>query len=207
MNDLDPAIVERARGGDDHAFRIIVETYHRAIFRIAYRYAADRDSAFDLSQEIFLHVHKTLGKYDSSRPFEPWFFRVATNFSINWIRKKRPYEVSLDAFEADISPAVDDTVPSEAIEREEEADHVRRAVAGLPEPYREIVALRYLEGTSLEEVGEILELPVGTVKNRLFRARELLKDRLKKIAMPEKTDKGKNKKNSAQGETPPPPVR
>jgi RNA polymerase sigma-70 factor (ECF subfamily) len=205
VNDLDPAIVERACGGDDHAFRIIVETYQRAIYRIAYRYSLDQEGAFDLAQEIFLHVHRMLDRYDSSRPFEPWFFRVATNFSINWIRKKRPQEVSLDAFEADITPAVDESSPGEQVEREEEAALIREAVAGLPEPYREIVVLRYLEGITLEEVGGILELPEGTVKNRLFRARELLRQRLTGTGFSKEMTE--NQKKSATGETPPPPER
>jgi len=210
VSDLDPAIVERARGGDEHSFRVVVETYSRAIYHIAFRYTASRDAAYDLSQEIFLHVYNTLGKYDSERPFEPWFFRVATNFAINWIRKKRLPEVSLDAFEADITPAVDETPPGEPLEREEEAEKIRAAVATLEEKYRVVVTLRYLEEMSLEEVGEILDLPAGTVKNRLYRAREILKRRLEKAVRAENPDNPDNpdgEKKPHKGETSPPPVR
>jgi RNA polymerase sigma-70 factor (ECF subfamily) len=204
-NDLDPAIVRRACEGDEHAFRVIVETHGRAVYNIAYRYAADRDAAFDLSQEIFLHAHKNLSRYDRARPFEPWFFRVAMNFAMNWVRGRRKGEVSLDSFEGDATPAVDENPPGERIERAEEALKVRAAVSALPEPYRQIVALRYLEGMSLEEVGEILELPEGTVKNRLFRARDMLKERLEHAGLGPETACRKNGKIPAADETPPQP--
>jgi RNA polymerase sigma-70 factor (ECF subfamily) len=174
-------VLERARLGDDEAFAAIVDAHGSLVLNLAWRMVRDRQEAEDLSQEVFLHLLKVLHRYDPDRPFVPWLKRVATNLMLNRIagkkRKMRRATASLDSFReagGDSPPDPDADEAGESAENRERARLLRKAIRSLKPAYRAIVALRYFKGLSYEELAGDLGLPIGTVKNRLYRAREEL---------------------------------
>jgi RNA polymerase sigma-70 factor (ECF subfamily) len=170
--------VGKARGGDASAFENIVRRYGDWVHRLAYRMVYDADEARDLSQEVFLRLYRSFDKYDPERPFGPWFFRLATNVCLNACkrRKRRPMTFqTLEDAERSFDPPGGEAGGAEEAGKKDMGAHVREAVLKLPPAYRLAVSLRYLKELSYEEMAEILDVPLGTVKNRLFRAREKLK--------------------------------
>ena len=182
----DPArqLIAKAQEGDRRAFGEIVTHYQRLVYNLAFRMCRDRSEAWDMAQEAFLRVFRNFGKYDPQRPFRPWLIRVATNVCLNWIRDKRPSMPTVsDVSHPEGGPlqAVDDADPAAEAGGRDAAEVIRSAVAGLPPSYRVVVTLRYLEEMSYEEIANVLDLPLGTVKNRLFRSREMLKETLRHL--------------------------
>ena len=161
--------LRKARSGDAAAFRTVVETVARYAFNLAYRMTSDAADAEDLTQEIFLRLFQNMKKYDPARPFAPWFRRVATNTALNWCRGRKSRPIPLDNLEIATDPA--STPGADAV--------LRKAIRALPEEYRVVVSLRYLEDLSIGEIAEAIGSPTGTVKTWLFRAREMLKDMMK----------------------------
>jgi RNA polymerase sigma-70 factor (ECF subfamily) len=180
--------LNRARLGDPASFECIVRTYQNWVHRLAYRMVWDAHEARDLAQEVFLRLYRSFDRYDPDRPFGPWFFRLATNVCLNALKKKRNAPASFQALrgsgELEFDPPFDGPGTVETAGILDEADRVREAVLDLPPTYRTAVSLRYLKGMSYEEMAEVLDLPLGTVKNRLFRARE----KLKRVLAPEGAD-------------------
>jgi RNA polymerase sigma-70 factor (ECF subfamily) len=161
----------RARLGDRGAFRGLVESLSRYVYNLAYRMTWNRSDAEDLTQEIFLRLFQNLGKYDPERPFLPWFRRMATNHAINWKeRVANRRGVSIESVEP---PGAEDRAPAEPNAR------LQSAILELPPSQQACITLHYMEGLGVKEIGESLDIPVGTVKTWLYRAREELKNRLK----------------------------
>lgn len=186
--DVAPDVVVAAQGGDEQAFERIVEHYQRPVFAIAYRMTCDAGRAEDLAQDVFLRVWRKLGTFRPDQPLRPWLLRLATNVCINALRKRRLPVVSVQTDDgADPrEPQARDPEASELASRRELAEQLEGAIAQLPEDYRVIVTLRHVEEMSYEEIAEALGRPVGTVKVRLFRARE----RLRRILGPVLEDEG-----------------
>jgi RNA polymerase sigma-70 factor (ECF subfamily) len=179
------ALVRRSLGGEDDAFASLVRTHQSAVFNIAYRLAGDREVARELAQETFLRAYRALDTFDLNRSFAPWLYRIATNLSINWIKRARVPTIPLDA------PASNDKAGSERIQipdsssepaaqfmQAEMQAQLRQEIVSLPPDYRAVIELRHYQELSYEEMAETLNLPLGTVKTRLYRARRLLRDRL-----------------------------
>jgi RNA polymerase sigma-70 factor (ECF subfamily) len=173
----EPMVLREALGGDRDAFGRIVLLYQDWVFRLAYRMVWDAHEAKDLSQEIFLRLYRCMDKYEPSRPFGPWFLRLATNVCLNGLKRRKGASrvQSLDAAGEVAEPEGKEPGGLEAAGTADRAARLREAVSELPPDYRAVISMRYLEGASYEDIAEALDLPVGTVKNRLFRARERLK--------------------------------
>lgn len=178
-------LIRRSLSGDDDAFGSVVDTHQSTVFNIAYRMVGDREVARDLAQETFLRAFRALDTFDQSRPFAPWLYRIATNLSINWVKRAQVSTVPLDApsptGETDGEPMQIPDSSSEPAARFLEAEMqawLRHEILMLPPDYRAVVELRHFQELSYEEIAETLNLPLGTVKTRLFRARRLLRDRL-----------------------------
>lgn len=175
----DREFVKRVLDGDDRAFAVLVRRYERGLYNLAYRMVRDTEQARDLTQEIFVRVHRSLSKYDPVYPFTSWIYRVGSNLCIDWIRKKKLPTVSLDA---PISTGNDDTVqrelpdaredPGADLEKRERAAFLADALSKLPESHRMMLLLRHQRELSYEEIALTLEVPLGTVKARIHRARE-----------------------------------
>lgn len=180
-------ILERARAGDRSAFELIVRELSPRLYRLAHRMTFDRDEAADMTQEVWVRLYRNLDRYDPEQPFLPWFWTVASNACLNFKARKRLKAVPFSALDQDsedggvYEPAersADGRTGTGRISRDEE---IARALAELPADYRMVVALFYLEGQDVETIARTLGRPEGTVKTWLYRARDLLRGRLKRL--------------------------
>ena len=176
MDTTDAELVEKCRTGDHEAWEIIVRRRHSRIYNLAYRFTGRFDEAEDLTQEVFLKVYRTLHSYrPESGALETWIVRVARNHFIDHYRKHKTERTQTGALEdhheAMVSPTLRVETPSQALDRKETANRVHRLLALLPEDQREAVILRDLEELTYEEIAELLDLPIGTVKSRINRGR------------------------------------
>jgi RNA polymerase sigma-70 factor (ECF subfamily) len=178
-------LITRTLAGDDDAFAILVRTHQTTIYNIAYRMVGQRETAQSLTQETFLRAFKALHTFDLNRPFGPWLYRIATNLSLNWIKRTRLPMVSLETSypvdEEDAEPLeIPDTSaePAARFIQAEMQTQLQQAILTLPSDYRAVIELRHFQEMNYEEMAEALKIPIGTVKTRLFRARRLLRDQL-----------------------------
>jgi len=175
-DDSEADLVSRCLDGDATAWDTLVRTYWRRVFNIAYKFVARFDEAEDLTQEIFAKLFRAIGTYDRRARFETWLTRVSRNLCIDHYRRRRREEerftdeIDLDAIQLDELVSQ----PDATLVQRDEVAMVRRALANLPPPYREAVALRDVHELSYEQIAERLQLPVGTVKSRINRGRKEL---------------------------------
>jgi len=184
------SLITQTLAGDDDAFATLVQLHQTAVYNIAYRMAGQRDTAQSLTQETFLRAFRALDTFDLNRPFGPWLYRIATNLSINWIKRARLPTVSIetppksDEAEAESEPLDIPDSSAEPAARFAQAEmqaELRQAVVSLPVEYRSVIELRHFQELNYDEIAGTLKIPVGTVKTRLFRARRMLRDRLESI--------------------------
>lgn len=180
-------LLARLRRREPAAFEILVKANKDRVFDFCVRMVGDREEAFDLTQEIFVSVHLHLDKFREDAKLSTWIFRIAKNHCLNRLKylKRRGRGRSDDYAEAN-ELAINESVgapvgPDEVLESNREREWVHRAIAELEEDQRMLVALRDIEGLSYEEIVEITELPEGTVKSRLHRAREKLAGILERL--------------------------
>jgi RNA polymerase sigma-70 factor (ECF subfamily) len=182
-SDPTPATIAAALAGDPGAWRTLVESTGGYLLSLARRMVRDAAEAEDVVQDIYLRIQRHLGRYDPSRPFWPWLKRLAVNHVLNHLRSRRK-AWSLDARRESTGEEPIDrrsaSPPAEAAAAERRAA-VRDAVAELPEDYRAVVTLRYLGGRSVREVADLLDIPEGTAKIRLYRARAKLEKHLEDL--------------------------
>jgi RNA polymerase sigma-70 factor, ECF subfamily len=169
------ALVERCRAGDEGAFQELVDRYKDLVFALIVRTVQDRSRAEDLAQEVFLRVHRGLPFFRGEARLSTWIYRIVANVCVQ-DHARAPRTVSLDAMSETASRAA--VLPS-ATDRHsgdlELRDRLEKAIARLPANYRLLVAAHYLQGIQYEELAEALELPLGTVKTQLHRAKQQLR--------------------------------
>lgn len=168
------ALVERCRGGDEGAFQELVERYKDLVFALIARTIQDRSHAEDLAQEVFLRVHRGLPYFRGEARLSTWIYRIVANVCVQ-DQARAPRTVSLDAM---TEPAHSAALPSSRDRRFgdlELRDRLEKAIARLPANYRLLVAAHYLQGIQYEDLAEALELPLGTVKTQLHRAKQQLR--------------------------------
>jgi RNA polymerase sigma-70 factor, ECF subfamily len=179
--------IKQVKNGDQDAYSEIVEMYKDKVFQICYRMLGNIHEAEDIAQEAFIRAYINIDSYNIDRKFSTWLFRIATNLSIDRIRKKKP-DFHLDAevtgtdgltMYSKISS--DLALPEEELESMELQQSVQKEILKLPEKYRAVIVLKYIEELSLKEISEILNLPVSTIKTRIHRGREALRNQLKDI--------------------------
>ena len=160
-------LVQQATGGDLHAFEELVNRLQRRVYGFAYHHLRDMDEAHDLAQEIFVKLFRNLARFDAGRPFEPWFWKLAANTTINFRRKRvpQPAEPQEEAVDPDSTRPAHDPALVEAL-------------AQLDPAYRLPILLHYYADLSVEQVGASLNLTVPAVKSRLHRARAQLRNTL-----------------------------
>lgn len=181
----DALLIERAAQGDEHAFRLIVEKYSRALRFHITRMVREKEIIDDLIQEIFLKAFSNLGSYNTSFAFSTWLYRIATNHTIDHLRKKKLKTLSIDEpvqskdGEMQIEIPDNSTRADELILTQQRNKIILEALETLPSKYRTVIEMRHMEEKSYQEISEELFLPLGTVKAHIFRARELLYKYLK----------------------------
>lgn len=179
------SLIERTLAGDDGAFGELVEFHQRVVFNIAYRMLGNRQEAQDIAQETFWRAYRGLDGFDLSRPLAPWLYRIATNLSLNRLRRYPPPTVSLDApppgqpQDADPLPVPDPAAgpPARLLQTEAQAQ-IRQAILALPPDDRAVIELRHFQGLSYEQIAAVTNASLSSVKSRLFRARRKLQSQL-----------------------------
>jgi RNA polymerase sigma-70 factor, ECF subfamily len=188
IHSSDYDLVTFARKGSEKAYRELLDRYQRPVFSLVYRLVRDRELAEDLAQETFVKVFNHLDRYDPKYKFSSWIFKIASNLSIDHLRRKQPETVSLDGsrnartsdeIEASrISVASEDENPEELLLSKELGEQIEAAIGQLRPEYRTAILLRHVEGRPYEEIAEIMEIPLGTVKTYIHRARTELRELL-----------------------------
>jgi len=173
--------------GDQEAFGEIVELFKDKVFQLCYRMLGNRHEAEDIAQEAFVRAYVNIHSFNQSRKFSTWLYRIATNLCIDRIRKKKP-DYFLDAELAGTEGltmysqiASEGKSPDSEVETMELQEIVQREILRLPDKYRVVIVLRYIDDLSLNEISEVLEMPLGTVKTRIHRAREALRKQLNNL--------------------------
>ena len=175
----DRDLVASAVAGAEGSFEELVRRYQRPIAAYVYRMVGDYESALDLTQEIFIKVYNSLRRYRSEFKFSTWIYKIAHNSAVDHLRRSTTREQSLisgpedDQFELPLESNRPN--PEQESERKERRIEIESVVRGLPASYRELVILRHSQDLTYEEIVEVTGLPLGTVKNRLFRAREMMR--------------------------------
>ncbi len=182
----DYELVQRALDRDQKAYTELMERYRESIYFMLLKMVNNKDDAEDLTIEAFGKAFKRLKQYTPQFAFSTWLFKIASNNAIDFIRKKRIKAMSLDSGfrnedgdDMEISVTDDKPDPIEALQKKERVEKMREVVTRLKPRYRTLIELRYFEEYSYDEIAEELDLPLGTVKAQLFRARDFLHQILK----------------------------
>ena len=167
-------IIARARRGDADAFEQLVAAYRNQVFRLALRMCGNEADADEVAQEAFLSAWKGLPNFRGESRFSTWLYQLTTHAAIDLMRREKRQAAAEDIDE--ITAADDGPSPQQQVERTETQREIRSALMQLPEEYRQVLLLRFMQELSYEEIGQTLKLPAGTVKSRLNRAKAQLKD-------------------------------
>ena len=181
----DELLVTRILSGEVDVYETLIARYERPIVNFIYRMIGDYEQALDLAQEVFFKAYRSLPRFDPTFRFSTWLYRIASNRSIDHLRKQVPVLLSLSepgetdrGQESVVQLRSAGRDPEDLLASRELGEEISRAIDALPVAYRELILLRHLQGMSYEDIARLKRLPLGTVKNRLFRAREILRKRL-----------------------------
>ncbi len=181
----DADLVTRAIAGREDGFEELVRRYQRPIVAYVYRMVGDYDTALDLTQEVFIKIYGSLARYRPEYKFSTWIYRIAHNAAIDHLRRQtagrteeleRTSDETGATYERPLKSSA--LTPEEASERAERRKEIEDVVQTLPSVYRELIVLRHAHDFSYDEIADVTGLPLGTVKNRIFRAREVMRAEL-----------------------------
>jgi len=178
----DGELVSYALAGHEACFEELVNRYQRPIAAYVYRMVGDYDAALDLTQEVFIKVYKSLARYRSEFKFSTWIYKIAHNAAIDHLRRHalraQALAGGIDGEGRELAIESGPLTPEQESEKKERCSEIEAMVQLLPAAYRELIVLRHSHDLSYDEIAEVTGLPLGTVKNRLFRAREAMRDQL-----------------------------
>jgi len=184
VRDDDRELIAQAQKGDERAYRALLLRYERAVYNICFKMVRDKEEARDLAQEAFMKVFAILDRYNPQFAFSNWLLKITSNLCIDAMRKRRvetfPMDEPISSAKGDLerqypSP---NAGPDKTLLDKERMKLLHRAIERLPDHYRIMIVLRHQQDLSYEEIATVLELPLGTVKARIHRAREMLKHML-----------------------------
>lgn len=184
---IDQALVERVQRGDKRAFDILVLKYQNKIIQLAYRYVHDHDEAMDVAQEAFIKAYRAIGRFRGDSAFYTWIYRIAINTAKNYLvaSGRRPPAGDIDAQDAEQYEGAmglrEYATPERMLLKDEIEKTVASAIDELPDDLKTAITLRELEGLSYEEIAQAMECPIGTVRSRIFRARDAIDTKLKPL--------------------------
>ncbi len=195
--DVDQQLVERAQRGDKQAFGLLVEKYQRKLARLISRLVRDPGEVEDVTQEAFVKAYRALPSFRGDSAFYTWLYRIGINTAKNYLvamRRRAPTSTEVEAEEAEGYDGGEllreISTPESLLLTKEIAGTVNQAIEALPEELRSAIQLRELEGMSYEEIAKLMDCPVGTVRSRIFRAREAIAERLKPLLDQAKDKRG-----------------
>lgn len=182
---VEAGIIARCRKYDKTAFLELFKMYEKYLYKLCYSYVQNEQDALDIAQEVYIKVFKNISSFDMKKPFHPWFRAIAVNTCINYKRSFKYESISLNARDEDDKAleelvADQEDVESEVMDRELER-LIKENLKCLQPKHRLVLALRYYEGLSYEEIATVLKEPLGTVKTNIYRARNLLKEKLRDV--------------------------
>jgi RNA polymerase sigma-70 factor (ECF subfamily) len=184
---IDQALVERVQQGDKTAFDVLVLKYQNKIIKLVNRYVHDPDEAMDVAQEAFIKAYRALGRFRGDSAFYTWIYRIAINTAKNYLvaTNRRPPGDDIDAQEAEQYEGAmglkEYDTPEHLLLKDEIQNTIARAIDELPDDLRTAITLRELEGMSYEEIAVTMECPIGTVRSRIFRARNAIDIKLQPL--------------------------
>jgi RNA polymerase sigma-70 factor, ECF subfamily len=187
QDDSDQQLVERVQAGDKAAFDLLVRKYQHRVLKLVSRFVADAAEAEDVAQEAFLKAYRALASFRGDSAFYTWLYRIAINTAKNALvsNRRRPVDFDLDLQDPEQydrhARLKEGDTPEGVLLTEEIRGVVEKAMEQLPEDLRTAIVLRELEGLSYEEIAEAMDCPVGTVRSRIFRAREAIDKKLKPL--------------------------
>jgi RNA polymerase sigma-70 factor (ECF subfamily) len=184
---VDQALVERVQRGEKAAFDILVRKYQHKVVKLISRYVKDQQEVYDVAQEAFIKAYRALPKFRGESAFYTWMYRIAINTAKNYLvaQGRRLPNTDIEAqdaeqFEGD-SALKEYATPESMLRRDEIQETVFRTIENLPDDLRTAITLREIEGLSYEEIAEAMDCPVGTVRSRIFRAREAIDKTLRPL--------------------------
>src|SRR5215213_11963045 len=176
----DVELIAKAISGREDGFEELVRRYQRPITNYVFRMLNDYDASLDVTQEVFIKVYNSLSRYSSEYKFSTWLYRIAHNAAIDHMRRNSISPQSLETENADgtyqLQIECPKPSPEQNRERSEWRTEIDNVVKRLPGAYRELILLRHAQDLSYDEIADVTGLPLGTVKNRLFRAREMMRE-------------------------------
>jgi RNA polymerase sigma-70 factor (ECF subfamily) len=184
---VDQLLVERVQKGDKAAFDLLINKYQHRIVSLVARYVSDQTEALDVAQEAFIKAYRAIDRFRGDSAFYTWLYRIAINTAKNWLvaRKRRPPATDIDAADAEQydmeSRLKEQGTPENELMREEIKRTVFDTIAELPDDLRTAIMLREMEGMSYEDIAVTMDCPIGTVRSRIFRAREAIDEKLKPL--------------------------
>ncbi len=184
-NEVDQALVRRVQAGEKRAFDLLVAKYQHRLTSVISRYIHDWSEAQDVAQETFIRAYRAIGNFRGDSQFYTWVYKIAVNTAKNWLvsQGRRPPTEDVDVADAvqyDAGSRLRDTdTPERELMRQEVEQTVARTVEALPDELRMAITLREVDGLSYEEIAEAMGCPIGTVRSRIFRAREAIDTQLR----------------------------
>jgi len=186
--ELDQQLVERAQRGDKHAFELLVSKYQRKLGRLLTRFIRDPAEVEDVCQEAFIKAYRALPSFRGDSAFYTWLYRIGINTAKNYLvamGRRAPTSTEFDSEEAenfeDADQLRDINTPESLMMTRQIGDTVNESMAQLPEDLRTAITLREVEGMSYEDIAVIMNCPIGTVRSRIFRAREAISEKLRPL--------------------------
>ena len=186
-SNVDQLLVERVQRGDKKAFDILVRKYQHKLVKLISRYVHDSSEVFDVTQEAFIKAYRAIPNFRGESAFYTWLYRIGVNTAKNYLigQGRRPPSVDVDAEDAEYfdgdSELKESATPERLMVKDEVERTVFEAIEKLPEDLRTAIVLREIDGLSYEEIAETMGCPVGTVRSRIFRAREAVQNKLKPL--------------------------
>jgi RNA polymerase sigma-70 factor (ECF subfamily) len=184
---VDAEIVARVQGGDKSAFNLLVIKYQHRVSKLVARYIRDSSEVQDVTQEAFIKAYRALANFRGDSAFYTWLYRIAINTAKNYLvsQGRRPPNSDIDAETAEVLDGAagmrEIATPERNMLRDEIAQTVHQVVAGLPEDLRTAITLREIDGMSYEDIAQVMDCPIGTVRSRIFRAREAIDNELRPL--------------------------
>ena len=187
QNSIDQQLIERIQRGDKNAFNLLVRKYQHKVISLVSRYVNNPGDVPDVAQEAFIKAYRAIPEFRGESAFYTWLYRIAVNTAKNYIvaQGRRPPDMDVDSQDAETYDGAESlhevANPENLMLSDEIRAEVASALASLPEDLRTAITLREIEGLSYEEIAEVMECPVGTVRSRIFRAREAIDKRIQPL--------------------------
>ncbi|MDX2456389.1 MAG: RNA polymerase sigma factor RpoE [Gammaproteobacteria bacterium] len=184
---IDQALVKQVQAGDKQAFDVLVLKYQNKIIQLVHRYVHDADESRDVAQEAFIKAYRAIGRFRGDSAFYTWLYRIAINTAKNYLvaSGRRPPRSDIDAQDAEqyegATGLKEYATPERLLLKDEIQGAIVSAIDELPDDLRTAITLRELEGLSYEEIAQTMDCPIGTVRSRIFRARDAIDTRLKPL--------------------------